>query len=380
MKYIFLFILGLSTSFVMAKEKEAVDTFFVHQEGILEDALMRLRSAENDNQRLIANEDLITALKETMKHPGIMDYPFEKLTTMSTIKSPDNSFRIFNWNVEDENLVHKHYGYIVKPSRSGRKNTVIELKEDKITITRKPEGMLTSQHWYGALYYRIIPIKKENKTYYTVCGFNGNDQNTNMKILDVFYFKGKSVRIGYPLFQESKNSTTYLNRVFFEYSEKASISVNMNEKYGAIIFDHLIPETPNLEGMYDFYIPDMSYDGYEWNSSRWIYKEDVIVGNDPNRTIRYYNPDPKNENDVAVEVSDSWIDPVDSGGPINNGGVDAVAPLETLDAKEGKKPTKQGKTKRKRFRLFGKYDKPHSAIGDTSVEKRKKKNQKKKKN
>jgi hypothetical protein len=221
---------------------------------------------------------------------------------------------------------------------------------------------LTPDHWYGALYYNIVPVEKGNKTLYTMIGYNGGGRSTNKKILDVFYFKGKKLRMGYPIFQESQGSKRLKRRVFFEYSEKVTIGVNMNEQLNAIVFDHLIPETPNLEGMYDFYVPDMTYDGYRWEGAIWVYKEDLIAVNKENKRTRVYNPDSENEGEPEyIEVKDRWEDPVD-GNP-NGGGTNAVAPVEEDDSSDSKKKKKARKKNKKRFKLFQrKKNKPRSAV------------------
>ena len=40
--------------------------------------------------------------------------------------------------------------------------------------------MLSENSWFGALYYKIIPVVK-NKTYYTLLGWDGNDMFSNKK-------------------------------------------------------------------------------------------------------------------------------------------------------------------------------------------------------
>ncbi|MCH2235574.1 MAG: hypothetical protein MK078_15085 [Crocinitomicaceae bacterium] len=352
-------------SFGMDEEDMAeMDAYEAELSGVLNE----LRNAETDNEREMHNTVLIEKLRIMLRKPGVMEYPFAELTSMSTISAPDGAFRLFNWNVENESQVHSHYCFVVKPGRS--KNTVIELKEDNITIPRHPEQMLTSQNWYGALYYNIIPIKKGSKTLYTVMGYAGNDRSTNEKLLDVFYFKGKSLRMGYPLFQESKGSSVLLKRVFFEYSNTAYMALNMNDKLGRIVFDHLSPESPSMKGFREYYVPDMSYDGYFWNGSHWEYQEDVIAYNDPNKRYKAYKPGSLSINDTTdaeyIDVKDKWENPVDNANPIENGG-NAIAPIETYDPNTGKKKTKKKRNKRtkKRRNLFGrKKGKPRSAIGN----------------
>jgi hypothetical protein len=134
----------------------------------------------------------------------------------------------------------------------------------------------------------------------------------------------------------------------------------MNPRLEAIVFDHLIPETPNLEGMYDFYVPDMTYDGYRWQGSIWKYEEDLIAVNSANKKRRVYNPKAGEDGESEyIEVKDEWEDPVD-GNP-NGGGSNAVAPVEETGNK--KKDKKKKARKDRKFRLFKrKKNKPRSAV------------------
>jgi hypothetical protein len=232
--------------------------------------------------------------------------------------------------------------------------------EDRLTITPRPEHTLTADHWYGALYYNIVPVIKGNKTLYTIFAYNGNDASTNRKLLDVFYFKGKSMRIGYPLFQEAPGSQHLLRRVFFEYSEKAIMSLRLNDNLGAIVFDHLMPETPQLEGIYDYYIPDMTYDGYKWENGIWVYVEDIIAYNDPNESVRQYIPGDDESEDRYREVDDVWTNPVDPNNPLG-GGTNAIAPIENVNDADKKKANRErGKTRQ--FKFVNKLKGPRSAV------------------
>jgi hypothetical protein len=46
-----------------------------------------------------------------------------------------------------------------------------------------------------------------------------------------------------------------------------------DEKYRRIIFDHLSPAYPELEGQYQFYGPDFSYDGFRYKKGKWVFEE-----------------------------------------------------------------------------------------------------------
>lgn len=360
---VYLILLIASTS-VQAKGIE-VDSFLVQKEAEINAQLEKLRLAKDDNARILENESLKELIEPLLSYPGVFDYPFDAFQTMSTITSPDGAFRLFNWNIEDNNGMNTHYCYMVRPTRGNKPNQVIEFKEDHITLPPRPDNMLTAEHWYGALYYKIIPVRSGSKTMYTVIGYSGGTRSTNKKLLDVFFFKGKKLRMGYPIFQESQGSKRLLRRVFFEHSEKVTIAVNVNERLDAIVFDHLIPETPDLEGMYQFYVPDMTYDAYRWEGNMWKYEEDKVAVNEENKKTRLYNPDGDNGGKEFVEVKDEWEDPVD-GNP-NGGGTNAVAPVEEnqSDAKKGKGRASKKDKKQRRGWFFKrkKKNKPQSAIG-----------------
>lgn len=355
-------ILLLVPTLIFANKIE-VDTFLVAQEAKIGQMIKELRSAQDDGEKESINIDLQAAFEDMLDYPGVVEYPFESWNTISTITSPDGAFRIFNWNIEDRDLNHSHFCYVVKPTYGNKPNKVYKFKEDKITLPPRPDMGLTPDRWYGALYYKIIPVQKGSKTYYTVLGYSGKDRSTNMKLLEVFYFKGKTLRLGYPLFQESAGSKKLLRRVFFQYSEKAIMSVNVNEKLGGIVFDHLVPEQKNLEGMYSFYIPDMTYDAYRLDGGVWMYNEDVIAYNDENKKVKQWRPSEGGNSSEYQEVKDFWINPVDPNNP-TGGGTDATAPIEDLseDAKK-KNARKAKKEKRRKFKLFKKKKKNRSAIG-----------------
>jgi hypothetical protein len=361
---VFLTILGLLPFLIFAKQIE-VDTFLVAEEARIGAILKSLRATRDEAEKESINIDLESELEDLLSYPGVMTYPFSSWETMSTIVSPDGAFRIFNWNIEDKDLKHSHFCFVVRPKGS-RDNQVYKFKEDRITLSPKPDMMLTPDRWYGALYYKIVPVQKGNKTYYTILGYSGKDRSTNMKLLDVFYFKGKTLRMGHPMFQESKGSKRLLRRVFFEYSEKAVVSMNMNEKLGGIVFDHLVPEQKNLEGMYSFYIPDMTYDAYKEVNGSWMYIEDVIAYNETNRKYRTWHPSDGGDSSEYDLSQNFWIDPVDASSPVNSG-TDATAPIEDVresgkkNARKNKKNEK-GFKKAKRFKLFNRKKKNKSAI------------------
>ncbi|MFK8045590.1 MAG: hypothetical protein AB8B72_08845 [Crocinitomicaceae bacterium] len=310
-----------------------------------------VRKAKTDAERNMHNASLYQSVKDLEKINGILEYPFSSLKSMSTIKAPDGAFRIFNWNVENSNLEHSHYCIMFKKSRGAKKQIAIEFKEDKYTIPPKPTTMLTPNKWYGALYYKIVPVKVGNKNLYTVLGYSGSTRSSNKKLLEVFWFKGNKLRLGYPLFEAEEKARNLQRRVFFEYSEQANVSVKFLPNIGKIVFDHLVPENKNLEGMYEFYIPDLTYDAYYWKDNHWKYQKDIQVGNKSEKTTKIFYTDPKTGETKFKVEKNKWENPTGEGPGEKHVAVDiendGSTPTKSKKSKKTKKPRTKKPSKKK---------------------------------
>ncbi len=208
--------------------------------------LNELRSSENNQQKTIANKAFKSYLDSTISLPGAFEYPFSELTTLGSIKSPDNMIRLFNWNVEQDDQTQKYYCYILRFDPKKKEYDKSELIDNSVMLPARPDDILEANQWYGALYYRILPIDKGAKTAYTLLGWDGNTTLSSIKIMDVLYFAGRSPRLGSPVFKQNGET---LKRVFFEHSKKTTMYLNYDDQQGRIILDHLSPETPSMKGI-----------------------------------------------------------------------------------------------------------------------------------
>ena len=120
------------------------------------------------------------------------------------------------------------------------------------------------------LIYEIIPDKKEDQ--YILLAWDGHDRISNRKVIDVITISSRSVRLGAPVFKDGKS--TY-KRVLFTYAEEVNMSLRYQEKEKRILFDHLAPKDPRLEGQFQFYGPDMSFDSYISDKGKWNLESDV---------------------------------------------------------------------------------------------------------
>ncbi|RYY30266.1 MAG: hypothetical protein EOP46_21520, partial [Sphingobacteriaceae bacterium] len=133
----------------------------------------------DDLERKNANYTFIKTLVSALKIPNSFNFSFDSVKTISVINSPDNRFRIFSWHVLNEDGSYRFYGTV-------QLNTGGPLKmfplEDYSPLLKNPEDSVTNnQKWYGAQYYKIIPVYGSNP-HYVLLGWKGNTVNSTKKV------------------------------------------------------------------------------------------------------------------------------------------------------------------------------------------------------
>ncbi len=306
------------------------------EEDTLVQLLENLRSAENNAQKKEANLIFKTKFKAVLQNKGALIYPFEKLTTVGVINSSDELIRIINWNIEQDDFSQKYTCFVLHFDKRKKKYNVTELKDMSFGMPNQPTEILTSENWYGALYYKIIPVKKGSRTLYTVLGWDYYSNMSQVKLIDVIYFSGKIVKFGSPIFKQGKTTS---KRVFFEHSKKTSMSLKYEEDRGRIIFDHLSPESPSMKNFRSFYVPDLSYDAFFFQKGKWVLREDVIGVNKGNgkKKQTVYVMNEKTGEVEEVEIKTEWENPSDPNAPVSGNEHVAVTPETESDEKDTKK-------------------------------------------
>ena len=218
-----------------------------------------IAKGSTDEVRTSASEDMKELLILAFDEDGVFDYPFDKAFMISTIKSPDNMFRFFNWSQPLKDGSYIYYAFVLFPG----KGEYVELK-DTGELSRDIENkQLAASDWYGALYYEILPVELKKETYYIIMGWNGNDILTNKKVLDVLSIgKKNKITLGKAVFETHEGMAS---RIVLEYAEQARVNLRYMESKDAIIYDRLEPEELGLTGNYAYYVPSTAYNGYKLN-------------------------------------------------------------------------------------------------------------------
>lgn len=281
-----------------------------------EDSLVALRNQvmqeADETSRLALNEDFMTLLEEVLQMPNSFKHNWDSVKNFSAMTSPDNVFKIFTWYVMKNDFTVENFGFI-QIYNEGRKKYVLFPLYDKRNTIDYPKTMIGNHNrWYGAVYYKIIPVRQKDLTYYTLLGWNGNNLLTNQKIIEILHFNKEKVPIfGGKIF---KNYPERVARVIFEYSKNASLHLNYEEqqylvstgKYNPktkqtdyrtlnapmIIFDELIPLEEGLKNP-AFLVPESSLNqGFVEESGRWVFMKSVR-GTNPDKVKPDYQPSPR---------------------------------------------------------------------------------------
>lgn len=299
--YTLLFIAFCSLGFSQKK-----DTVYGSLDGLANEIRVLQKNvfeSKKEADRFEANKAFLKLWDELLRNPASIDYNLDSIKGVSCLKSGDKKFRIITWNVFKNDGQQAYFGFIQvnnkKVEKKGlfRKSTVYSyevfpLQDKSSTITSPETHVSDSKKWFGMLYYDIVDCDG----YYTLLGWDGNDNLIQKKFIDVLYFKSDGTPIfGKDVFRIPKKSP---KRIMFQYSAEVAMSLKYNDKRNQIIFSHLSPkdEGPTLEGQYQYYGPDGSFDAYEQKKDRWVLVEDIDIRNAKGKNDDIKKPDPKKEN------------------------------------------------------------------------------------
>jgi hypothetical protein len=261
----------------------------------------KLFSAKAENDKLKYNKEFLEKFEEILNEPGSFEnYSFDSLKKdMPVLESPDHKFKIITWEIEKNDGTFEYYGFIQSKHTIIQKKGFRKIKTESVQVysltdrsqeIKNPENAITDhKKWYGMMYYNIIHTKSKSKDYYTLLGKDNNDKYSQKKIIDVLTFDKTGIpHFGADVFNFQKK---YPKRVIFEYSASCSMSLKYNTRKDSIVFGHLAPIEPQLEGQYQYYCSDMSFDGFGFKKGKWNYGEDLNAVNEKDEKDKLYgNP------------------------------------------------------------------------------------------
>lgn len=244
-------------------------------------------NATNDQDRFAANAAFIKTLVNALKINASFNFPFDSLKKVTVLKSPDNALRLISWYVPKDDGTYRFFGTMQMATKDGKlKMFPLIDGTEKITDINQ---VTDHKNWYGARYYQIVPVKLNGQQpYYVLIGWKGNNAKTSKKVIDILSFDRANLPVfGKSVFDGPKGSPQK-NRVVFEYNKLNSMTLVMDQSVNMIVFDHLAPFTPDLEGNFEFYASDLSFDAYRVAGGRLKLVENVEMKNEPNAMDDFY--------------------------------------------------------------------------------------------
>ena len=119
-----------------------------------------IMNAETEDEKRLANTAFISNLTEVLQYEKSFKFPFDSLVTIAKIKSPDNTFRIFNWLLKKDNGTYEYFALVHYHNKKRKRYEIIMLIDNSANIRNPEQSELDATNWYGCLYYDISYIKK----------------------------------------------------------------------------------------------------------------------------------------------------------------------------------------------------------------------------
>ena len=300
------FILFLSFS-VSAQLSETELKYFSEIEDSLNHVKDRVFYSKKESARFEANKQFLSIWAEVLKNEKSIQYPFDSLKKdVSLVLSPDKKFRIIVWDMRKDDQTYYYFGFIQvnnsKTVKKGifKKETTSQYEVfpllDKSATVKTPENYVADpSKWFGMLYVDCI---KSDDDFYTLIAWDGNDKLTQRKFIDILSFKAD----GTPVFGKDvfKFPGKFAKRVMFEYASEVSMSLKYNSTRKEIIFSHLAPNTPDptLEGQFQYYGPDGSFDALAMKKGIWVYNPAIDIRKDKDKTDNVKKPEPEKQTPI----------------------------------------------------------------------------------
>lgn len=283
-------------------------------------AIIRIKSIEQDiikynkvafysrieSERTEANKHLIECWNKIVQSPAVLQYDFDSLKKdVSILKAQDGKFKLITWNIFKDEGTYHYFGFLVvnntKRVKTGflRHKTIQAFEsyqlQDKSSSIKSPENHSgLPDKWFGMLYYKVIDCDG----FYTLLGYDPNDKLTQRKFVDVLYFKPD----GSPVFGKDVFKIPRKNprRMMFEYGSGVTMSLRYDEQNNRITYSHLSSKQEGnlLDGQFQFYGPDGSFDALVMKKDKWVVVEDIDARNTKSKNDNAEKPNPKKQSPV----------------------------------------------------------------------------------
>jgi hypothetical protein len=243
----------------------------IHKEDSLKTFAVQIIQGINAENRFKADSIFTRLLVRSLKIKNSFHYPFDSLKTISVQYAPDSAFRIFTWQlVINENVIRQH-GAIQMKTYDGSLKLYPLIDKSDVT-TNLTDTMGNNYGWIGAIYYKIIVKKSGNQKYYTLLGFDENNIRSSRKIIEVLNFVNDEPVFGgrYFSYENDVPFKSAQSRYVMEFKKEAGPRLNYDQDLDMIIVEHLVSESNEPNKKWTL-VGDGDYEGFKWQSGKWVH-------------------------------------------------------------------------------------------------------------
>ena len=227
------------------------------------------------NERITSCYYFIQKLKKALSVPTSFDYDFpllKQVKTVSILKPTDKAFRLFTWNLLLDSGKYMYFGAL---QMNNEDSLVLFGLYDSADYVKDPlYETFDHRHWIGALYYQIHDYKYKRQNYYLLFGWDGEDEKSNKKVIDILWFdeNGKP-KFGAPFFAIGEELQ---HRMIFEFADQAVLLCRYDPNEGVVVYANTVPPSPYLTDRYEYYLPDGSYLYLKYQKGFWVQYDDLF--------------------------------------------------------------------------------------------------------
>jgi len=259
---------------------------FSAMETILREQAFNIINGKEWSERLQADSLFTRTLVRTLRAKHSFRYAFDSLGTVSMLYAPDSSFRIFSWQLMRDPYYYRYKAAIQynTPDGSLRLTPLF----DASPFTDQPcDSIRAASQWIGAVYYNVLLHQYQGKKYYTLLGYDENNEVTTRKWMEVLTFGADGQpKLGGLFFEyrpDERKPPLPAYRFLLEYKKGAGARLNYDPDLKMITFASLVSEKGN-PAVHATLVPEGSFEGFRWQNGKWVHVP-VVEELDPNRPI-----------------------------------------------------------------------------------------------
>jgi hypothetical protein len=227
------------------------------------------------NDTIISNrfkqDSLFTRhLIQYLKQPYSFKYNLDSLVAIKHINAPDNSFKLFSWQLDLGDGTYRQRAAIQFPSADGSLKLLPFF--DNSDFTDEPtKGINDRKKWIGAIYYDIIATEYNNQKYYTLLGYDEYNLTTSRKIIEVIHFENNEPIFGGNFFSyppDETYPTAPVDRFMITYKKGSNAFIRYEASQKLIILSELASTEKNLK-VASTLVPSGSEVIFIWKNGKW---------------------------------------------------------------------------------------------------------------